>query len=74
MEKLLANLGGRKFVITVIGILAITAMIFTDQEFETIKWFAMFMASIVGAYNIGQGISDGLSNGRTSTKHKNSSL
>jgi len=70
MNKLLASIGGRKWIATLIGMGLISAMVFTGQDLETIKWFGLFVSSVVIGYNIGQGFADGVSNGRTSSKDR----
>ena len=52
MDKLIAGVGGRKFVITVIGVVALASMVFTEQDIEIVKWFGGFVAALIASYNV----------------------
>jgi len=64
---LIGKLGGKKYTISLIGMAILSGMIFTNQDVETIKWFAGFVTGIVGTFNLAQGYADGKSGGATSS-------
>ena len=63
--NILCRLGGRKFIVAVLGVVAIAVGSLTGHDLkpDTIQW----LAGIIASYCIGQGISDGLSGGATSS-------
>lgn len=63
-------LKSKKMLITLIGIVAVVALVFAGKDIETVKWVGGFIAGIVASLNIGQGLADGLSGGKTSAGGK----
>jgi len=59
-------LKSKKMILSLMGILLLAALVFTGKDIETIKWFGAFITGIVASLNIGQGLADGLSEGKTS--------
>ena len=56
MRELIAGVGGRKFVITIVGLGILAGMIFTKQDMETVKWFGGFIAGLIGVYNVANAV------------------
>ena len=56
----------KKFIISLVGLAAVVALVVLGHDMETVKWVGGFIAGIVASLNIGQGIADGFSEGRTS--------
>ena len=54
----------RKLILTLVG-MSIVAVLAWKTDLETTKWVGGFVAGLVGAYVLGQGIADGGSGGRT---------
>ena len=48
------------------GVAAIVVLTLAGTDLETLKWVGGFVAGMVASLNIGQGIADGLSHGKTS--------
>jgi len=67
MQRLLASLGGRKWLATLLGMVLVSAMIFTNKDFETVKWFGTWIVGLIATFNIAQGVADGMSKGNTSS-------
>ena len=63
MKKMIQS---KKFILSLIGLLAILLLLILERDLETCKWFSAFVVGIIGSFNIGQGLSDGLSHGKTS--------
>lgn len=59
-------LKSKKMMAFLIGVAAVVALVLTGTELETVKWVGGFIAGMVASLQIGQGIADGLSNGKTS--------
>ena len=57
MNELIAGIGGRKFVITLVGLGILAGMVFTGQDIEIIKWFGGFISASVLGYNFSNAIS-----------------
>jgi len=56
----------KKMIITLVGIVAVVTLVILGRDLETVKWVGGFITGIVASLNIGQGIADGFSEGRTS--------
>ena len=61
-------LQSKKMVISLVGLAAVVALVILGKDFETVKWIGGFITGIVASLNIGQGIADGFSEGRTSAR------
>ena len=59
-------LRSKKMVLSLVGIAAVVALVLTGHNLETVKWVGGFITGIVASLNLGQGLADGLSEGRTS--------
>ena len=64
MGKLMQS---KKMVISLAGLAAVVALVILGHDLETVKWVGGFITGIVASLNLGQGIADGFSDGRTST-------
>ena len=49
--------------------LSLVALVILGRDMETVKWVGGFITGIVASLNIGQGIADGFSEGRTSARN-----
>lgn len=56
----------KKMIISLVGLAAVVALVVMGRDLETVKWVGGFVTGIVASLNIGQGIADGFSDGRTS--------
>ena len=56
----------KKMILSLIGIAAVVGLVLAGRDLETVKWVGGFIAGIVASLNVGQGLADGLSEGRTS--------
>ena len=56
----------KKMVAFIVGVLAVAGLALAGVDLETIKWVGGFIAGMVAALQLGQGIADGLSGGKTS--------
>ena len=56
----------KKVVVSLVSIVALTVMVLAGTDLETLKWAGGVIAAIAGSLNLGQGLADGLSEGRTS--------
>jgi len=63
MRKLISNIGGRKFVVTILGLVLLAGMVYTDTDIETIKWFGGIAVGIIGGYNVSNALAK--SNGKS---------
>ena len=63
-------LKSKKMILSLIGILAVVGLVLAGNDMETIKWVGGFITGIVASLNVGQGIADGLSEGKTSANGK----
>lgn len=65
MRKFLGKVGGRKFIVTILGLVAmiVNGLTGVDIDENTIQ----MIAGIVASFVLGQGIADGLSKGATGT-------
>jgi len=59
-------LQSKKMIITLVGIAAVVTLVILGKDMETVKWVGGFITGIVASLNIGQGIADGFSEGKTS--------
>jgi hypothetical protein len=59
-------LKSKKMILSLVGLVAVTALVLTNHDMETLKWVGGFITGIVASLNLGQGLADGLSEGRTS--------
>lgn len=59
-------LKSKKMILSLLGIAAVVALVLAGQDLETVKWVGGFITGIVASLNVGQGLADGLSEGRTS--------
>ncbi|HUU92255.1 MAG TPA: hypothetical protein VM238_13735 [Phycisphaerae bacterium] len=56
----------KKMILSLLGIAAVVGLVLAGRDLETVKWVGGFIAGIVASLNVGQGLADGLSEGRTS--------
>jgi hypothetical protein len=61
-------LQSKKMIVTLAGMAAVVALVVLGRDLETVKWVGGFVTGIVASLNIGQGIADGFSDGRTSAR------
>jgi hypothetical protein len=66
MSELLQS---KKMIISLAGLAAVVILVILGHDVETVKWVGGFIAGIVASLNIGQGIADGFSEGRTSARN-----
>ena len=59
-------LKSKKMILSLIGIAAIVGLVLAGRDMETIQWVGGFITGIVASLNVGQGLADGLSEGKTS--------
>ena len=59
-------LKSKKMVALLVGVAAVVVLSLGGTDLETLKWVGGFIAGMVASLNIGQGIADGLSKGKTS--------
>jgi len=59
-------LKSKKMVALLAGVAAVVVLVLAGTDLETLKWVGGFIAGMVASLNIGQGIADGLSKGKTS--------
>lgn len=65
MQNIITKLGGRKFLVALMSLVAVVVAALTGYEIpETLQ---NTVIGILGTYLIGQGIADGLSGGKTSS-------
>jgi hypothetical protein len=62
----------KKLIVSVLGLAAVVVLVVLERDFETVKWVGGFVTGIVASLNIGQGIADGFSEGRTSASARTS--
>lgn len=65
MSELLQS---KKMIISLAGLVAVVALVILGRDLETVKWVGGFITGIVASLNIGQGIADGFSEGKTSAR------
>ena len=58
----------KKMVISLVGLAAVVTLVILGKDAEMVKWVGGFITGIVASLNIGQGIADGFSEGRTSAR------
>ena len=58
----------KKMIISLAGLAAVVTLVVLGHDLETVKWIGGFITGIVASLNIGQGIADGFSEGRTSAR------
>ena len=61
----------KKMILSLVGIAAVVSLVLAGCDLETVKWGGGFIAGIVASLNLGQGLADGLSEGRTSASGQN---
>jgi len=68
MNTIIGKLGGKKFIVALLGLIAVVVAALTGYEIapETLQT----VAAIVSSYLIGQGVADGFSGGKTSSVAK----
>jgi len=59
-------LKSKKMVALLVGVAAVVVLALAGTDLETLKWVGSFIAGMVASLQIGQGIADGLSSGKTS--------
>lgn len=59
-------LKSKKVLLTLAAMAVITTATLVVSDTERLQWFAAIIGGLVGSYNIGQGIADGRSKGKTS--------
>jgi len=57
----------KKMVLSLVGILAVVGLVVAGQDLEVVKWVGGYIAGMIASLNLGQGIADGLSSGKTAT-------
>jgi len=69
MFNLIGKLGGRSFVVALIGLILVilTATTGFDVKPEAQKWIIDAVSTILAAHSVGRGVADGLSKGATSS-------
>ena len=67
-------LKSKKVLLTLTAMILITIGALVIQDGEKLRWFAAIIGGLVGSYNIGQGIADGGSKGRTSASQIKSNM
>ena len=65
-QKLIASLGGKKFVAAILGVVAVVMTARLGFSEETTKTVVEWVGAVVASFLLGQGVSDGLSGGSTS--------
>ena len=65
-----AVLKSKKMIFSLLAVVAVLVLVLTGQDTETIKWVGGFITGIVASLNVGQGLADGLSEGKTSAGNK----
>ena len=60
-------LSSKKSVLSILGLVAIVVLVLMKTEPETLKWVGGFITTILASFNVGQGIADAGSNGKTSS-------
>lgn len=63
---MISALYSKKFILSVLGIVAVCIVALLSRDLELVKWVGGFVAGIVSSMNLGQGLADGLSRGNTS--------
>ena len=58
----------KKMVVSLAGLVAVILLVVLGHDLETVKWIGGFITGIVASLNIGQGIADGFSEGKTSAR------
>ena len=64
MKKIIGKLGGRKFLVAVLGLIGVMVAALTGFD---IAPYTTTIIGIAAPYLIGQGLADGLSAGKTAT-------
>jgi len=59
-------LKSKKMILSLVGVAAVVGLVLAGRDIETVKWVGGFIVGIVASLNLGQGLADGLSEGRTS--------
>jgi len=58
----------KKMILSLAGLAAVVALVILGRDLETVKWVGGFITGIVASLNLGQGLADGFSEGRTSAR------
>ena len=66
VQALLASLGGKKFVAAILGVLAVVLTTRFGLSEAQVATVTQWVGTIVSAFLVGQGVSEGLSGGKTS--------
>lgn len=66
MQKLIAKLGGRKFLLALVTLLGVAVASLTGYEIDAN--LRDTLVGVLGTYLLGQGLADGLSGGKTASK------
>lgn len=66
MKAIVAKLGGRKFIVALVGLVIVIVDSLTGWDLTGQK---ELLITILGGYLIGQGVADGLSGGKTSSSN-----
>jgi len=61
-----AILKSKKMFAFLVGVATVAGLALAGTDLETLKWVGGFIAGMVAALQLGQGIADGLSGGETS--------
>jgi len=67
MRKIISAIGGRKFLVAVLGLIGVVVAATTGFDIEP---YVETIIGIIAPYLIGQGLADGLSKGATASKDK----
>lgn len=60
----------KKILLTLSAMVAVTLAFLLISDVDRLRWFTTILAGLVGSFNVGQGIADGWSNGKTSSSVK----
>ena len=58
----------KKVILTLTAMVLITVGTLAIEDIDRLRWYAGMIGCLVGCYNIGQGVADGISKGSTSTQ------
>lgn len=69
MNGIIGKLGGKKFIVAILGVVAVVVTATTGFEIppETLNKVIEAIGMIAGGFGVGQGIADGFSGGKTSS-------
>ena len=57
----------KKVLLMLTAMIVITIAVLTVSDMQRLQWFAAIIGGMISSYNIGQGIADGWSMGKTSS-------